>query len=231
MAQSSPKAVVLLSGGVDSATAAAVARERGYDLFALTVSYGQRHTLEILAAKRVAQSLGAVDHVFQTIDLRAFGGSALTGQVDVPKGRSSEEMSCGIPITYVPARNTIFLALALAYAETIGSTDIYIGVNAIDYSGYPDCRREFIEAFELLASLATKAGVDGATFKVHTPLIGMSKAQIIREGLRLDVDFALTHSCYDPAPGGLACGQCDSCLLRKKGFAEAGVDDPVRYAR
>ncbi len=224
------RAVVLLSGGLDSTTAAAMAKESGFDLLALSFLYGQRHAIEIEAAKRVGSFLGVQRHVFQTIDLRAFGGSALTGDVAVPKPKDVSAIGHEIPVTYVPARNTIFLAFALAYAEVTETRDIFIGVNAVDYSGYPDCRPEFIGAFETLARLATKAGAEGATFSVHTPLGAMSKADIIREGLRLGVDYGLTHSCYDPAADGTACGACDSCLLRLQGFAEAGVSDPLRYA-
>jgi 7-cyano-7-deazaguanine synthase len=229
MSERTRKAVVLLSGVVDSATVAALAREEAFDLYALTIRYGQRHGIEVEAAARVAQSLGVKGHVFETIDLRAFGGSALTDSIDVPKSADATAIGSGIPATYVPARNTIFLALALAYAETLGSTDIFIGVNAVDYSGYPDCRPEFIRAFEQLANIGTKAGVEGACFKIHAPLIAMSKADIIREGHRLGIDFGLTHSCYDPTPEGLACGFCDSCLLRKRGFEQAGIRDPARY--
>jgi len=223
------KAVVLLSGGLDSATTAAIAQSEGFVICGLTFRYGQRHAIETQAAARVAEALGVVQHVFQTIDLRAFGGSALTDSIEVPKSADASGIRAGIPVTYVPARNTIFLAFALAYAETIGSTDIFIGVNAIDYSGYPDCRPDFISAFENLARLATKAGVEGAEIKIHTPLISMSKADIIREGTRLGVDFSLTHSCYDPTDDGLACGFCDSCLLRKKGFHDAAIPDPTKY--
>lgn len=236
MGDSTGKAVVLLSGGLDSATTAAVARERGFSLYALTFRYGQRHEIETEAATRVARALSVVSHVFQTIDLRVFGGSALTNSeaslfpIKVPKSKDVSQIGRGIPVTYVPARNTIFLALALGYAESLGSTDIFIGVNAVDYSGYPDCRPEFIAAFERLAAVATKAGVEGGRFKIHTPLITMSKADIIGEGIRLGVDFRLTHSCYDPLPDGVACGFCDSCLLRKQGFEQAGVVDPIRYA-
>lgn len=230
MAERERTAVVLLSGGLDSATTAAIARDRGFALCALTVDYGQRHARELEAARRVAEALGVRDHVLQAVDLRAFGGSALTSAIDVPKSRSAAEIERGIPVTYVPARNTILLALALGYAESIAATDIFIGVNAVDYSGYPDCRPEFIRAFEQVANLATRAGVEGATFTIHTPLIEMTKAEIITEGVRLGVDFSLTHSCYDPTPEGLACGRCDSCLLRRKGFAEAGVEDPIAYA-
>lgn len=229
MAVAQRKAVILLSGGLDSATVAAMAREQGFALYALSFRYGQRHSIEIKAAMRVAKAAKVVHHEVQTIDLRAFGGSALTDAITVPKAADVSEMGGGIPVTYVPARNAIFLAFALAYAEVIGAQDIFIGVNAIDYSGYPDCRPEFIAAFEHLASLATKAGVEGTKFKIHAPLMRMSKAQIIHEGLRLGVDYALTHSCYDPVEDGMACGLCDSCLLRKQGFQEAGVPDPTRY--
>jgi 7-cyano-7-deazaguanine synthase len=221
-------AVVLLSGGLDSATVLAIARSRGYDLYALSFSYGQRHAWELEAAKRVAASIGVVDHRIANIDLRIFGGSALTGDIAVPKGRDPVEMALGIPVTYVPARNTIFLAFALAWAEVLGASNIFIGVNVLDYSGYPDCRPEFIEAFEKLANLATKAGVEGRQeFKIHTPLITLTKAQIIRLGLQLGVDYSLTSSCYDPSPEGAPCGQCDSCLLRQKGFEENGIGDPI----
>ena len=230
MAVEQKSAVVLVSGGLDSATALAVATKECFACHALTIHYGQRHAAEIEAAKRVAKSLGAVHHVVSDIDLRAFGGSALTGNIAVPKGRDMEEISHGIPVTYVPARNTIFLAFALAYAETIGAFDIFIGVNAVDYSGYPDCRPEFIAAFEQVANLATKAGVEGgAKFSIRTPLIELSKAEIIRLGSELGVDYGLTVSCYDPMPSGEACGACDSCLLRRKGFAEAGIEDPLEY--
>lgn len=225
-----PKAVVLLSGGLDSMTTAAIAQEQGFALYALTMAYGQRHAIEVEAAKKVAASLGIADHISQSIDLRRFGGSALTDTIDVPKSKDRSQIAEGIPITYVPARNTIFLSLALGYAEVIGATDIFIGVNAVDYSGYPDCRPAFIESFEHLAKLATRAGVEGGHFHIHTPLISMSKDEIIRQGVRLGVDYSLTHSCYDPTPEGLACGYCDSCLLRKAGFEQAGVTDPARYA-
>ena len=228
----SPKAVVLLSGGLDSATVLAIARRDGYECYALSFDYGQRHAFELQAARRVAASIGAARHRIATIDLRAFGGSALTAGIEVPKSRDPSEMTVGIPITYVPARNTIFLSFALAWAEVLGASDIFIGVNALDYSGYPDCRPEFIAAFETLANLATKAGVEGRqSFKIHTPLIALTKAQIVRAGLGLGVDYALTSSCYDPAPSGAPCGQCDSCLLRRKGFREAGLDDPLPYPR
>lgn len=224
------RAVILLSGGVDSATASAIARAQGFELYALTFRYGQRHDAEVRAAASVARAAGVSRHVIQTIDLRAFGGSALTDAIDVPKSASVEEIGGDIPVTYVPARNTIFLAFALGYAEVIGSSDIFIGVNAVDYSGYPDCRPAFIAAFQRLADVATKAGVSGASIKIHAPLISMSKAEIIREGARLGVDFSLTHSCYDPTSDGLACGHCDSCLLRLQGFRDAGLVDPIPYA-
>jgi 7-cyano-7-deazaguanine synthase len=220
-----------LSGGLDSATVLAIARSRGYDLYALSFSYGQRHAWELEAAKRVAASMGVVDHRIASIDLRVFGGSALTADIAVPKGRAPAAMVDGIPITYVPARNTIFLSFALAWAEVLGASNIFIGVNVLDYSGYPDCRPEFVAAFEKMANLATKAGVEGRQeFKIHTPLITLTKAQIIRLGLRLGVDYALTSSCYDPWPGGVPCGQCDSCLLRQKGFNENGIADPLLKA-
>jgi 7-cyano-7-deazaguanine synthase len=226
------KAIVLLSGGLDSATTAAVAKEAGYSVYALSFRYGQRHAVEIEAAARVAGSLGVERHLVVDIDLRAIGGSALTDNIDVPRNRSAEEMSTGIPVTYVPARNTIFLSFALAWSETLGAEDIFIGVNALDYSGYPDCRPEYIEAFERMANLATKAGVEGRQrVCIHTPLISMTKAEIIKTGLRLGVDYSLTHSCYDPTPDGFACGACDSCLLRLKAFREAGVTDPLRYVQ
>jgi 7-cyano-7-deazaguanine synthase len=224
------KAVVLLSGGLDSATVLAMARDLGFICHALTIDYGQRHEAEVQAARRVASALGAARHVVTEIDLRAFGGSALTADIAVPKGRSLEAIADGIPITYVPARNTVFLAFALAYAESIGAADIFIGVNAVDYSGYPDCRPEFIAAFERTANLATKAGVEGRVrFSVRTPLMAMTKAEIIRAGAKLGVDYALTLSCYDPGPDGIACGACDACTLRRKGFAEAGLADPAAY--
>jgi len=225
-----PAGVILLSGGLDSATAAAIARNDEFELFALSVDYGQRHRFEVEAAARVAKHLGVKRHETVRIDLARFGASALTANIDVPKRRSAAEMTGGIPVTYVPARNTVFLSLALAYAETVGAADIFIGVNAIDYSGYPDCRPEYIAAFEQLANLATKAGVEGTLkFKIHTPLIKMTKAQIIRRGTELGVDFSLTHSCYDPDAVGRPCGRCDACLLRRKGFAEAGLVDPLPY--
>jgi len=226
------KAVCLLSGGLDSATCLAVARREGFECYALSFDYGQRHRVELEAARRVAGSLGAARHVILRIDLRAVGGSALTDDLAVPKGRSLSEMGQGIPVTYVPARNTVFLSCALAWAEALGACDIFLGVNAIDYSGYPDCRPEYIEAFERMANLATRAGVEqGVSIKIHTPLIGLRKAEIVKLGASLGVDFGLTHSCYDPEEAGLACGQCDSCLLRLKGFQEAGLRDPLEYAR
>ncbi len=221
-------AVCLLSGGLDSATCLALARRDGFDCYALSFDYGQRHRVELEAAARVARSLGAARHLVIPIDLRVFGGSALTGDIAVPKGRAPAEMAAEIPVTYVPARNTVFLSLALAWAEVLGAADIFIGVNALDYSGYPDCRPEFIEAFERMANLATKAGVEGRMrLKIHTPLIRLSKAEIVKLGTKLRLDFSLTHSCYDPDPAGRPCGQCDSCVLRRKGFEEAGVRDPL----
>jgi 7-cyano-7-deazaguanine synthase len=227
-----PRAVVLLSGGLDSATALAVARSEGYEGYALSFDYGQRHARELGSARRVAAALGAKEHLVLRLDLRAIGGSALTADIAVPKGRSHEAIGSGIPATYVPARNTIFLSHALAWAEVLGTQDIFIGVNVLDASGYPDCRPEYIEAFERMANLATKAGVEGKSrFRIHTPLINLSKAEIITLGARLGVDFALTWSCYEPQPGGRPCGLCDSCLLRQKGFAEAGLADPAASAR
>jgi 7-cyano-7-deazaguanine synthase len=223
------RAVVLLSGGLDSATVLAVARREGFACHVLSIAYGQRHAVELAAARRVSAALGVAEHREMHLDLRARGGSALTTDVAVPVDRTESEMAGGIPITYVPARNTIFLALALAYAEVIGAFDLFIGVNAVDYSGYPDCRPEFIEAFRAVANLATKAGVEGGRFDIHTPLIGLSKADIIRLGASLGVDFGLTHSCYAPTPAGLACGRCDSCRIRAAGFVAAGVPDPTRY--
>jgi 7-cyano-7-deazaguanine synthase len=224
-------AVVLLSGGIDSTTTLAIAIAEGFEAHALSFDYGQRHQIEMEAARRVADSLGVKERRTAKIDLRVFGGSALTDDVDVPKRRSESEIGHGIPVTYVPARNTIFLAYALAWAEIISASDIFLGVNAIDYSGYPDCRPEFIEAFEILANLGTKAGVEGRRFHVHTPLIKVSKAEIIRKAVELGIDLSLTHSCYDPSLEGFACGECDSCLLRLKGFREAGIKDPIRYAK
>lgn len=227
-----PKAVVLLSGGLDSSTTAAIAQADGFDICAMTFAYGQRHEVEISAAKQVAESLRIATHTVCRIDLRSFGGSALTSDQIVPKGRSLEEMAHGIPVTYVPARNTIFLSFALAWAEVLGANDIYIGVNAVDYSGYPDCRPEFISAFQQMARLATKAGVEGTQkLTIHTPLISLTKADIIRRGLSLGVDYSKTITCYDPGADGSACGRCDSCLLRLKGFAEVGVADPAPYLR
>jgi len=221
-------AVCLLSGGLDSATSLAYARREGFECYALTIDYGQRHRAELRAAAAVAASLGAAKHLIAPIDLRLFGGSALTGDLEVPKAGDTS----GIPVTYVPARNTIFLSLALAWAEVLGSADIFMGVNAIDYSGYPDCRPEFIEAFERLAQLATKAGVEGrAHVRIHTPLIRLSKGEIVRMGQSLAVDFRLTHSCYDPDAAGRPCGLCDSCRLRLKGFQEAGIPDPLEYTK
>jgi 7-cyano-7-deazaguanine synthase len=232
MSTDAPPAVVLLSGGLDSATALAVARRDGYRCHALTVAYGQRHAIELDAARRVAAALGVTDHRIATLDLRLFGGSALTADMAVPRDRSEQEIGTGIPITYVPARNTVFLALALGYAEVLNSFNIYVGFNCVDYSGYPDCRPEFVTAFEQLANLATKAGVEGkGTFRVHAPLIRLSKAEIIRLGASLGVDYGLTHSCYDPAADGAACGRCDSCHIRRAGFEAAGLPDPTRYAR
>jgi 7-cyano-7-deazaguanine synthase len=224
-----PKAVVLLSGGLDSTTTLAVARGRGFDVFALSVDYGQRHRVELERAGRVAKAMGVADHRTVRLDLRAIGGSALTGDAAVPKSRSADEMGHDIPVTYVPARNTILLGLALGYAETVGAFDLFLGANVLDYSGYPDCRPEFLQAFERLAEVATKAGVEGGKYRVHAPLLKLTKAQIIREGVRLGVDYALTLSCYDPDAAGRACGRCDSCALRKKGFAEAGMPDPTAY--
>jgi 7-cyano-7-deazaguanine synthase len=224
------KAVVLLSGGLDSTTVLAIARHEGYDVYALTFRYGQRHEVEIEAARRICESFGVAEHVVAEIDLRAFGGSALTDDIAVPKGRAPKEMSEGIPVTYVPARNTIFLSFALAWAEVLEASDIFIGVNALDYSGYPDCRPEYIEAFQRMADLATKAGVEGKQkLMIHTPLISLTKAQIVKKGIALGVDYSLTVTCYDPSEDGAACGQCDACLLRLKGFAENGMSDPARY--
>jgi 7-cyano-7-deazaguanine synthase len=228
------KAVVLLSGGLDSATVLALVHKAGHAAHALSFRYGQRHVVELEAAAQVARALGAAEHKIVDIDLAAFGGSALTSDIPVPKGRDTAAMEADIPVTYVPARNTVFLSFALAYAEVLGARDIYIGVNALDYSGYPDCRPEFIAAFEKLANLATRAGVEGkaageASIKIHVPLIDLTKAEIISRGSELGVDYGMTISCYDPGPAGAACGACDSCLLRKKGFSEAGLPDPTRY--
>ncbi|MFE9324133.1 7-cyano-7-deazaguanine synthase QueC [Nocardia sp. NPDC052278] len=226
------KAVVLLSGGLDSSTVLAIARHEGYETYALSFRYGQRHSVELEAAGRVAKALGASGHVVADIDLRVFGGSALTADIDVPHHDRADEIDAAeIPITYVPARNTIFLSFALAWAETLGASDVFIGVNALDYSGYPDCRPEYIEAYERMANLATKAGVEGVQkLKIHTPLIELTKAQTISRGLDLGVDYGLTHSCYDPRPDGAGCRTCDSCLLRIRGFAELGMADPAPYA-
>jgi 7-cyano-7-deazaguanine synthase len=222
--------VILLSGGLDSATTAAIARSEGFKLYALSLDYGQRHHFELEAARQVAKAMDAVRHVILDVDLAQLGGSALTDVLEVPKDRPAADMSAGIPVTYVPARNTVFLSLALAYAETVGAGDIFVGVNAVDYSGYPDCRPEYIEAFQRLANLGTKAGVEGhLKFVVHTPLIRLTKAQIIRRGVELGVDYSLTHSCYDPDENGISCGHCDACQLRRKGFAEAGLKDPLKY--
>ena len=224
------KAVVLVSGGLDSATILAIAAEAGFELYALSFDYGQRHRFELEAAKRVCAAANVVRHITVPLDLRAFGGSALTDEIAVPKDRSETEMSGGIPITYVPARNTIFLSVALGWAEVLGANDLFIGVNAVDYSGYPDCRPEFISAFETLANLATKSGVEGTRpWTVHAPLLALSKSEIIQRGIELGVDYGLTHSCYDPDSQGRSCGHCDSCQLRLKGFADAGLTDPARY--
>lgn len=222
-------AVVLLSGGLDSTTVLAIAKSQGYDTYALSFRYGQRHAVELEAAGRVAAAHGVRRHVIADIDLRVFGGSSLTSDIAVPKHDAAHELSDAIPSTYVPARNTIFLSFAVAYAETVGSQDIFIGVNALDYSGYPDCRPEYIAAFQSMANLATKAGVEGDQLTVHTPLITLTKAEIIATGLRLGVDYGLTSSCYDPDSSGQPCGHCDSCLLRLKGFTEAGQTDPLTY--
>ena len=223
------KAVVLLSGGLDSTTTLAVARRDKHDVHAMTFRYGQRHEVEVDAARRVARAAGVTDHVVVDIDLRSFGGSALTSDAAVPKNRSQKEMSHGVPITYVPARNTIFLSFALAWAEVLDAPEIYIGVNAVDYSGYPDCRPEYIKAYQAMAALATRAGVEGKPIRIHTPLISLSKADIIQLGSSLGVDYSITSSCYDPTVHGVACGECDSCRLRLKGFADAGMKDPIRY--
>jgi 7-cyano-7-deazaguanine synthase len=224
------RAVVLLSGGLDSSTTLAIAKAKGFEPYALTLRYGQRHKLEIDAAQRVARQLGVAEHVVLEVDLARFGGSALTGDMAVPKSRSVDELEAGIPITYVPARNTVFLSLAMAWAEVLGCADIFIGVNALDYSGYPDCRTEYIRAFQQMADLATKAGVEGRQhLQIHTPLIGMTKREIVQRGVDLGVDFSLTVSCYDPSSTGAACGACDACLLRLRGFAEAGLTDPMEY--
>lgn len=227
----SRRAVVLVSGGLDSATTLAIAKSEGFELFALSFHYGQRHRFELEAARRVCDAIGVARHVELSLDLTAIGGSALTADIDVPKDRDAESMSHGIPVTYVPARNTVFLSVALGWAEVLGAFDLFAGVNAVDYSGYPDCRPEFVSAFESVANLATKAAVEGlGQFKIHTPLIELTKAEIIQRGTELGVDYALTHSCYDPAPDGGACGRCDSCQLRRQGFLEAGLPDSTRYA-
>jgi 7-cyano-7-deazaguanine synthase len=224
------KAVVLLSGGLDSSTCVAIAQSLGFEVYGLSFRYGQRHFHELLAAEQIAKAMNIKEHVIIDIDLRAFGGSALTADIDVPKGRTDNQMADEIPVTYVPARNTIFLSFGLAYAETLKSNDIFIGVNALDYSGYPDCRPDYIAAFQNMARLATKIGVENDQgVNINTPLIDLTKAQIIKKGLELGVDYSLTTSCYDPAADGKACGQCDSCLLRLKGFAQAGEDDPIGY--
>ena len=224
------KAVVLLSGGLDSTTTLAIAKNEGYTIYAITFEYGQRHQFELEAARRVAARENVVQHIVVQFDLRTFGGSALTSNIAVPKGRDLTQMNHDIPVTYVPARNTIFLSFALAWAETLGSDDIFLGVNALDYSGYPDCRPEYIEAYETMANLATKSGVEGRQkLKIHTPLIDLTKGQIVKKGLELGVDYSVTSTCYDPSPAGEACGQCDACLLRLKGFAENELADPIRY--
>ncbi len=226
----SKPAVVLLSGGLDSTTVLAIAQSEGYAVYALSFDYGQRHARELEAARHIAAHSHVKDHLVVSFDMRAIGGSALTAAIDVPKNRSGEQLSSGIPVTYVPARNTIFLSFALAWAEVLGAEDIFIGVNALDYSGYPDCRPEYIQAYETLANLATRAGVEGKQrLQIHAPLMTLTKGEIIRRGLELGVDYGLTHSCYDPTPDGMACGECDSCQLRLKGFAEAGATDPVPY--
>ncbi|MBK5093511.1 MAG: 7-cyano-7-deazaguanine synthase QueC [Actinobacteria bacterium] len=224
------KAVVLLSGGIDSTTTLAVALKEGFECYALSFDYGQRHVRELEAAREMAEKFGAAEHLVIQIDLARIGGSALTDDIPVPKGRSDGDIGAGIPVTYVPARNTIFLSIALAWAEVIGAGEIFIGANTLDYSGYPDCRPEFLEAFEKMASLATRCGVEGEGVKIRAPLIEFSKTEIIKFGCDLGVDFSLTHSCYDPTDDGLACGKCDSCIIRKKGFAGAGIEDPARYA-
>lgn len=230
MSNPKEKAIVLLSGGLDSTTALAIARSQGYRTFAISFNYSQRHSVELDSAIKVAKALAVEQHLILDLDLRSIGGSALTDQIAVPKDRDTHEISLGIPVTYVPARNTIFLSYALAWAEVLGIEDIFIGVNALDYSGYPDCRPEYIAAFETMANLATKAGVEGRLqLKIHTPLIALSKAEIIQTGINLGVDYTLTHSCYDPNEQGIACGRCDSCLLRLRGFAEAGACDPLPY--
>ncbi len=223
------KAVVLLSGGIDSATTLAIARDSGYEIYAISFRYGQRHHFELEAAEKIAGKMNVKKHLIMDIDISSFGGSALTDDIPVPKSDKVEDIGKDIPVTYVPARNIIFLSLALGWAEVLGSTDIFIGVNAVDYSGYPDCRSDFIKAFEDAANLGTKTGAEGNKFRIHAPLVLLTKAEIIKKGLELGVDYSLTHSCYDPDEDGRACGKCDSCLLRKKGFKEAGVEDPTSY--
>lgn len=231
MSSEPKRAVVLLSGGLDSSTTLALARNLGFECYAISFDYGQRHLFELEAAKNVAKAGGAAQHIVYKLDTQAFSGSALTGAVDVPKDRSDDEMSDGIPITYVPARNTVFLSVALGWSEVVGAVDLFVGVNAVDYSGYPDCRPEYIASFQNMANLATKAGVENdAPYRIHAPLISMTKAEIIQTGTRLGVDYGLTHSCYDPLPNGTSCGHCDSCQLRLKGFAAAGLTDPLQYA-
>jgi 7-cyano-7-deazaguanine synthase len=226
------RAVALASGGLDSSTAIALAKKQGFEVYALSFDYGQRHRCELDAARHIVNSLGVARHIIASIDLRVFGGSALTADIDVPKSRDLNRIASEIPVTYVPARNTIFLSMALGWCEVLEAQDIFIGVNAVDYSGYPDCRLEFLEAFERLANLATKAGVEGQSkFTIHAPLLHMTKAEIIHAGIDAGIDFSLTHSCYDPSPEGLACGICDSCILRRRGFEEAGVADPTQYTR
>jgi 7-cyano-7-deazaguanine synthase len=225
------RAVVLLSGGLDSSTTLAIAQDQGFECHAISFDYGQRHRFELESARKVADAAGAAQHIVYKLDTQAFSGSALTGAVDVPKDRSDEDMSAAIPITYVPARNTVFLSVALGWSEVVGAYDLFVGVNAVDYSGYPDCRPEFIEAFQNMANLATKTGVENdAPYRIHAPLISLTKAEIIQTGTKLGVDYGLTHSCYDPLPDGISCGHCDSCQLRLKGFAEAGLTDPLTYA-
>jgi len=226
----SKKAVVLLSGGIDSSATLAIAKGSGYEVYAISFRYGQRHAFELEAAKKIAEKIGVEKHLIMDVDLSSFESSALTGNITVPKGEKVEDIGKKIPVTYVPARNLIFLSLAVGWAEILGAFDIFIGVNAVDYSGYPDCRPEFIKAFERTANLGTKIGVEGSKIKIHTPLISLSKAEIIRKGIELGVDYSLTHSCYDPDDKGRACGKCDSCLLRKKGFKEAGIEDPTVYS-
>jgi 7-cyano-7-deazaguanine synthase len=223
------KAIILLSGGIDSATCAAIAKHEGYDLHAMSFAYGQRHGIELEAAKRIVSALKIADHKIVTIDLAVFGGSSLTTDLEIPKNRDIAHETKEIPTTYVPARNTIFLSYALAWAEVLGASDIFIGVNAVDFSGYPDCRPEYIDAFEKMANLATRAGVEGRKLIIHTPLLNLTKAVIIKNGAALGLNYGLTHSCYDPSSEGFSCGSCDSCLIRKKGFADAGIKDPTRY--